>query len=58
MKRALVAGTVAISLAVGILIGASIRPARADQASDIHRIAIAVEDMNRHLDQIASRMNK
>ncbi len=43
------------ALIIGIIIGAlgalTIRPALADQPSDVHRIAVAVEQIARHLER-------
>jgi hypothetical protein len=43
---------VLVALAIGVIAGASVRSARADQESDLHRIAVASEHMARSLESI------
>jgi hypothetical protein len=58
MKKTLVGASLFGVFGLGILVGVGIRPAKADQKDDVHRMMIALEHMDRHIEKIADKIGR
>jgi hypothetical protein len=58
MKKTLLGVLLLGAFGLGVLAGTGIRPAQADRTDDVHRMTVALEHIDRHVEKIADKIGR